>query len=193
MPDTGPPWNIPYVEPTDLVRDYPQASEDLADAIADGLDAAGGLVAVKHALFTGTQSVSLASGANAVITDLTIAHTVADSSNKIILFAQTTGNGNVGIMATGFAVDGSLIDVGDAEGNRTRVGSISQVGSNNQTNIFLTSVYEPGDTSSHTYDVRVINVNNSTLTNFVNRSDDDSNIAGRARSASSFVLMEVKV
>jgi len=35
--DTGAPWNIPFAEPTDLVRDWPQLSEDVADAVAAGL------------------------------------------------------------------------------------------------------------------------------------------------------------
>jgi hypothetical protein len=38
MPDTGAPYFIPYVEPTDLVRDYPGASEDLALAIVAALE-----------------------------------------------------------------------------------------------------------------------------------------------------------
>jgi len=40
MADTGSPWFIPYVEPGDLVRDYPAASEALGTAIAAGLTAA---------------------------------------------------------------------------------------------------------------------------------------------------------
>jgi hypothetical protein len=40
MPDTGAPWNIPYAAPTDLVRDWPALSEDIAEAVADGLDIA---------------------------------------------------------------------------------------------------------------------------------------------------------
>jgi hypothetical protein len=41
MPDTGAPWNIPYVESTDLVSDWPADSLALANAIAAGLDDAG--------------------------------------------------------------------------------------------------------------------------------------------------------
>ena len=87
MPDTGAPWNIPYVESTDLVSDWPTDSLALANAIDAGLDAAGGLVAVKHALFTGTQTNSTAAGANFAVTDLTITHTLADSANKLIISA----------------------------------------------------------------------------------------------------------
>jgi len=41
MSDTGSPWNLPYPLPTDLVRDGAQAIEDLAEATATGLSAAG--------------------------------------------------------------------------------------------------------------------------------------------------------
>ena len=54
---------------------------------ADGSVTGIGLVAVKHALFTGTQTNSTASGADFAITDLTITHAVADASNKLILMA----------------------------------------------------------------------------------------------------------
>ena len=38
MADTGAPYNIPFAEPTDLVRDWPALSEDVADAVVLGLD-----------------------------------------------------------------------------------------------------------------------------------------------------------
>jgi hypothetical protein len=44
MPDTGAPFNIPYVSPTSLVRDYPAADEAQALAIASGLTSALQLV-----------------------------------------------------------------------------------------------------------------------------------------------------
>ena len=41
MPDTGAPHFIPFLDGTELVRAYPDFSEDLADAVAAGLSAAG--------------------------------------------------------------------------------------------------------------------------------------------------------
>jgi hypothetical protein len=201
MPDTGPPWSIPYVEPTDNPRVYPQASEDLADAIALGLSAAGGLVAVKHALFTATQTNSTASGANFAVTSLSITHTLADASNKLIISAyfgvagSSTGFSTVGIAV---ADDGSLIGIGDAAGNRTRVGSGGRANdSGSATNSALspsvTFVYEPNDTDSHTYTVRAINIRDSTQTVFINRTQDDSNSTFQPRGSSGLVIQEVKV
>jgi hypothetical protein len=47
MPDTGAPWNIPYAAPADLVRDWPALSEDVAEAVADGLEAAAGFDSIE--------------------------------------------------------------------------------------------------------------------------------------------------
>ena len=200
MPDTGAPWNIPYLEPTDNPRVYPAASEDLAEAIADGLDAAGGLVAVKHALFTGTQSNSTAAGANFAVTDLTITHEVADAANRLIIsafvgaMANSLGEGQVGIAIH----DGTgLIAIGDADGTRTRVTSGSENtafggGNNTVVSPAITFVHTPG-AGSKTYTVRAINIDSATLTVHVNRSNVDSNAANMVRAASSLVIQEVKV
>jgi hypothetical protein len=200
MADTGAPWNIPYVEPADIVRDYPTDSEALADAIADGLDAAGGLVAVKHALFTGTQTNSTASGANFAVTNLSITHTLADAANKLIISAyfgaagNSSGFGQVGI---GVADQGTLIGIGDAGGSRTRVAAggitTTTAGSAVVAMPSVTFVYEPGDTDSHTYTVRAINIRVDTLTLYINREQDDADDAGSPRASSGFVIQEVKV
>jgi hypothetical protein len=200
MPDTGAPWNIPYVAPSDLVRDYPSDSEDLADAVAAGLSAAGGLVAVKHALFTGTQTNSTAAGANFEVTDLSITHTLADAANKLIISAYfgaaatTDGRGSVGIAV---ADDGTLIGIGDADGNRTRVGAGGLVSANTANHVVampsVTFVYEPDDTASHTYTVRAINIRDTTRTLYINRSEIDNDSEIRPRASSGFVIQEVKV
>ena len=199
MPDTGAPWNIPYVAGTDLVRDWPTDSQDLAEAIADGLDAAGGLVAVKHALFTGTQTNSTAGGANFSVTDLSITHTLADSSNKLIISAYfgTAAVGNNAKLGIGVADDGTLIAVGDAAGSRVRVGAggvVDQGGGNEVVTMpSVMFVYEPGDTNEHTYTVRAINMVSSTQTVYINRAVSDTDSVARGRGSSGFVIQEVKV
>jgi len=201
MPDTGAPWNIPYVESTDLVSDWPTDSLALANAIDAGLDAAGGLVAVKHALFTGTQTNSTASAANFAVTDLSITHTLADSSNKLIISAYIGAGGNsagFGNLGIGVANDGTLIAIGDAAGVRTRVGAGGfiqhpAVDDLIVANPSVTFVYEPGDTTAHTYTVRAINVRNATTTLYINRAENDADSTNRPRAASGFVIQEVKV
>jgi len=200
MPDTGAPWNIPYVASTDLVSDWPADSLALANAIDSGLDAAGGLVAVEHALFTGTQTNSTAAGANFAVTDLSITHTLADSSNKLIIstyvgtFASSTGLANVGLA---IADDGTLIGVGASDGSRTEVGAGAPPTGTADARVgispALTLVYEPGDTNAHTYTVRAINVDTATRTIYVNRKSTDTNVESSQRASSSLVIQEVKV
>ena len=199
MADTGAPWNIPFVEPTDLVRDYPAADEAQALAVAAGLSAAGGLVAVKSAIFTGVQSASTAAGAALDITDLSITHEVADASNRLIITAT------VGVSAssedrgdTAMAVfDGSAyIGVGDADGPRTRVLAGGRTNSSADDNasqkLSGTFVHTPG-TGSKTYTLRLINSLSATRTLFVNRTSNDLNDPLGVRGISSLVIQEVKV
>jgi hypothetical protein len=199
MPDTGAPWNIPYVEPSDLVRDYPSDSEDLADAIADALDAAGGLVAVKHALFTGVQSASTAGGANFAVTDLSITHSLADAANKLVITASLgVAGSDSGLNTVGMAVlDGAtFVGAGAADGSRSRVSTGARIGSGStqtSTSQSFTFVYEPGDTTSRTYTVRAVNLSSATQVVFVNRNEGDGDGAQSPRGACALVIQEVKV
>ena len=200
MADTGAPWNIPFVEPTDLVRDYPAADEAQALAVAAGLSAAGGLVAVKSAIFTGTQTASVTASGNLAVTDLEITHALADASNKLIISAflgaaaTSEGTGLVGIAVH----DGTdLIAIGDTDGDRTRVTAGGLVGpdifSLTVTMPSVTFVHTPNTTDSKTYTVRAINIRADTRTLFINRSEEDANTAFRPRAVSSLVIQEVKV
>ena len=200
MPDTGAPWNIPYVASTDLVSDWPADSLALANAIDAGLDAAGGLVDVKSALFTGTQTNSTAAGANFAVTDLSITHTLADSSNKLIIsayFGEAASSEQRGGVGIAVADDGTLIGVGAADGVRSRVGAGGRVAGQTDgetvTMPSVTFVYEPGDTASHTYTVRAINIRGTTHTIYINRGETDTNAIGTGRASSGFVIQEVKV
>ena len=201
MPDTGAPYFIPFADPTDLVRDWPALSEDVAEAVADGLDAAGGLVAVKSAIFTGTQvEANIVDGANFAVQDLEITHALADASNKLIISAFLgVAASNDGRAPVGIAVhDGAnLIAIGDADGIRTRVtaGGFVAPSSGNflVTMPSVTFVHTPNTTDSRTYTVRAINVDNATRTLFINRTENDSNAEFQPRAVSSLVIQEVKV
>jgi hypothetical protein len=95
MPDTGAPWNIPYVAPSDLVRDYPSDSEDLANAIADGLDEAGnaGIGSnVVHVRDDGTATTTSTSFAD--LGSLSVTITPSSSSSKVLLIADVVVTNN---------------------------------------------------------------------------------------------------
>ena len=200
MADTGAPHFIPFADPTDLVRDWPALSEDVADAVAAGLDAAGGLVAVKHAIFTGTQTASVGGGASLSVTDLSITHALADASNRLIISAFLGAAANsVGSGRVGMAVhDGTgLIAIGNADGSRTRVtaGGRPSATTSTQvsTSVSVTFVHAPGDTTSRVYQLRAINNTGNTETLFINRNEEDFNNQRSPRAVSSLVIQEVKV
>jgi hypothetical protein len=168
-------------------------------AVGGTVPSQGKIIAVKSAIFTGTQSASVTAGSNVAVTDLSITHEVADASNKLIISAflgiaaTTVGRGNVGLAID----DGSgLIGVGATAGNRTSVGAGGQIAATaDQDNVSMPSVtfvHTPG-AGSKTYTVRAINIAAGTQTLFINRSEVDTDTGGRSRGASSLVIQEVSV
>ena len=167
-----------------------------------GLSGFGGLVAVKHAIFTGTQTASTAPGANFAVTDLSITHACADAANKLIISAFLGAAASSYLRAgVGLAIhDGtSLIAIGNAASNRTRVtagGYASSAGTDDSSVVTMPSitfVHTPGDTSSRTFTVRAINTNSSTDTIQINRSHYDGDYGFSSRAVSSLVIQEVSV
>ena len=164
-----------------------------------GLSGFGGLVAVKHAIFTGTQSASVTAGSNVAVTDLSITHALSNAGNKLIISAyfgvavNSFGVPNVGL---GVADDGTLIAIGDAAGSRVPV-TVGAGANDNQVDYSqgkaATFVYEPGDTASHVYTVRAININAGTRTLYINRDLTDTDSANWARASSALVIQEVSV
>ena len=182
---------VTYLKDTDAVEKYTTDWEPVDT---------GGLIAVKNALFTGIQDASVATGANVAVTNLSITHTLANSSNKLIISAyfgaaaNSSTRNQVGIAV---ADDGTLIGIGDASGSRARVGAGGRTTPTSMNELVtmpsVTFVYQPGDTASHTYTVRAINVNTSTRTLYINRSVIDANDAFNPRASSALVIQEVAV
>jgi hypothetical protein len=157
----------------------------------------GGLVAVKGVIKTDTQvEAGVTSGDSFGIDGLSIAHTLADASNRLIISAyigvgMTNDSGFAGL-AMSIADDGTLILLGDSPNSiQTRVGS---GGYNNDGGVFnVTFVYEPGDTAEHTYQVHAINAAAGTITVYINRSVNDGPMATLQRGTSALTIMEVSV
>lgn len=104
MADTGAPWNIPFAEPSNLVRDWPGLSEDVAEAVAAGLTAAGpagtgpNVVQARR-----TTSFSVDSGYTDW-TDVEITFTPSSATSKVLLILvapnvrhDISGNGTFGV------------------------------------------------------------------------------------------------
>ena len=157
------------------------------------------IVAVKYAEFTGTQATNVNAGATLNVTGLSIAHAMTKSTNKLFLIAhigvltQSNRDGRAGSAI----YDGSNpILVGNAYSSAARVGSGTISSGSNASAGYLynlahiTGVYSPGTTSSKTYTVRAINLDTSTKTIYVNRTESDTGAVAFARGYSSFVLFE---
>ena len=159
---------------------------------------AGSIVDVQSVLKTDTFSASVAGSGNTAVTDLSITHTLKNSSNKLLIMAffgvaaSTANRANVGIA---IADDGSLIGIGDAAGSRVRVAAGGQVNNVDDSGVVamphIHLVYSPGDTNSHTYTVRAININASTHTLYVNQTASGTDSASLSRGASAITIQEV--
>ena len=158
------------------------------------------IIAVKSAEFTGTQAASLAEGGNVAITDLSITHTLAKSTNKLLLLGQAglvANSRQISNTGIAFADDGTLFSIGDASGVRVRVGASGRQGYDDGINAqsrFIQSVYEPGDILSHTYTLRALNVQTTTSTVYINfmENDGETNNTARARAVSSLLVIELE-
>ena len=122
MADTGAPWNIPYVEPADLVRDYPAADEAQAVAIAAGL--------------TGASNAGI--GDNVVSTLRTTAFSTSSTSFQEVLnvvITPTSATSKILVMLTGLVGNSSdqhrsLVSL---DRNGTVIAQTSAGGTANQT------------------------------------------------------------
>jgi hypothetical protein len=157
---------------------------------------AGSIIAVKSAIFEGTQSGSLGSRANYAVTDLSITHALANATNKLIISAVlgAVSNNRPGFGA-GLAInDGSgLINIGENVSGVLRTSSaMSNISETSVGNLSLYFVHAPGDTTSRTYTVRVQNLDTSTNILTINRPSDDTSSRSRSRGVSSFIIQEVQ-
>jgi len=157
MPDTGAPWNIPYVAGTDLVADWPTDSQTLAEAIADGLDAAtpAGLgtnvtntVKVNNFTTTSTSFVP--------VTDLSTTITPTEATSKVLLLVSLP-------VAQSASAEGYVRVVRDAtvigdtsQGNSFRANWGNSLANREAANVVSFVILDsPATTSATTYAVEV--------------------------------------
>ncbi len=147
MPDTGAPFEIPFLDGTELVRDYPDFSEDLANQVADnlliGTTSDGSNTALGDGAFTSntTGSQNTAVGKDALENNTTgirntalgrsaLASNTTGSDNtavgRVALFNNTTGIRNTALGRSALASNTTGDDntaVGRAAGDITTTGS----------------------------------------------------------------------
>lgn len=197
MPDTGAPWNIPYVVSSDLVKDYPTDSLALANAIAAGLDAAGLYAQIVQTVKTDTFSTTSTSMTD--VTGLSAAITPSSATNKVLVtvdlswaYDVSTGGGYHGMFDV--LRDSTSLIVPTSPGSRTPAAQSYNL-SGLDRGAFIMSrssfVYldSPATTSSTTYKVQAMVTTGGTF--YVNRSVSDTDVASIARSVSSITVAEV--
>lgn len=187
--------SIPVLPASDPTSD----NQAVRKAFVDGLSL-GKIVAVKSAVFTGTQAVSVNANSEVNITNLSITHSVSKPTNKVLLIAQVGEFANsVGCAqgGVGIAVDNVMILRGNSDAGRARVGAGGNPSNTNEIwisiPIHLSVLYSPNSTASKTYTVRMKQFQHSTGNSsvlYVNRSQRDYSSVDR-RAASSLILLEV--
>jgi len=154
----------------------------------------GGILQVVSTTKTDTFSASVTAGSSSPITGLTVSITPSSTSSKILVLAQVSGMAlaHANPFAVALTASSSKINIGDAAGNRTRIGSENSTSSANESSsVSLNYLHSPGTTSTITYGVDVINRAGSTQTQYVNRTSNDTDAVDRTRSVSNITLMEV--
>jgi hypothetical protein len=192
MPDTGAPWNIPYVENADLVSDWPADSLLVANAVAAGLTDA---MVIKQVVSTNkTDTFTTTSATSVVVTGLTATITPATTSSRVLVIAQVA-MGGVAVARMGFLKvtrGGTDIYVGDTASNRTRTVFGGFWNTSNADFLFsfpIVTVDSPGVATAVTYQVETFRPSSGTV--YINRSANDTDQAENARGASSITLIEV--
>ena len=191
-----PIYSIPFADPTDLVRDWPALSEDVAEAVeaaVAGVPVLAGIGSnvvqtVKTDTFTST------SGSFVEVTGLTATITPSSDTSKVLVVVQLTiGFGsNAGIGHFKVTGGNTASYVGDADGSRVPAvfGGALETDARSQTLaasiVFLDA---PSSASPVTYSVETRQAGSGTV--MVNRSTFDNNNDGFTRGASSITVIEV--
>ncbi len=174
------------------------AAGSTLDLSAGAVFPAGSIIQVVSTTKTDTFSASVTTGASVAVTGLSITHTLASASNKLLItanFGVAASSSNDCRIGISVADGATLLNLGDAGGSRTRVstGGITHNSPSSAVVAYPSTqfLYSPGDTASHTYTIHAISNESSTRTLYVNRSPADTDSAAFTRGASTLTIMEV--
>lgn len=146
---------------------------------------------------TDTFSASITAGNDTAITGLSATITPSSATSKILAVVNVAGCRDVDAAVFGIRLFRGATEIGSgaAASNRTNllVGTYSGAGNTEMIqNVAANYLDSPATTSATTYAVHAVNIHASTtLTVFVNRSDDDTDDKAHMRPSSTITLMEV--
>lgn len=169
MADTGAPWNIPYVENADLVKDYPTDSLALANAIASGLDAAAVAgIGSNVVQATKTDTFSTTSTSFVPVTGVSVTITPSSATSKVLVIVSgvagtdTTGNNvRMNLMRGATAIGQST---GSGTGDQTLAYKPATADSADSFSIVVLD--SPASAAAQTYSLETATTGN---TNYFNR------------------------
>jgi hypothetical protein len=196
MPDTGLPWEIPYAAPSDLVRDWPALSEDIAEAVADGLDDATTILQVVSSVY-GTRTTT--SNINDWTTIFSLNVTPKSATSDLIIIGHmvislnnngTAAGGTFDIQESGTTVIGTVSPSSRVTGfGKVELSGLNQAAYQARTQSGIAVVASTG-TTLRTFDAAVYQ-NGDGGGIKINRSASDVDSASYLSGASSLVCFEV--
>jgi hypothetical protein len=130
MPDTGAPYFIPYADPTDLVRDWPDLSEDVALAIVAALENIP-VLEKRVAAFTGSGTWTVPAGVTYAVAHMLgggggtgqDASSPGDGGQSSVAFSGGTVVSNGGVRALTAGAGGNLVTYGHSALANTGAGA----------------------------------------------------------------------
>ena len=165
-------------------------------------DGGGGIIQIKQAVKTDTQTTTSQTWAD--ITDLSVALTPHFTDSKlwitgsVLMGPYEDAAPNIRIDVNGSStIAGS---VGAAAGSRIQVHTgcsywyLEDVGNNATYTMFpypISWIHSPNSTSAQTVKLQWANIDNSGVTQYINRSQQDSNAVWGARAMSSLTVAEI--
>ena len=138
---------------------------------------------------------SIGEGSN--ITGFSVSITPSSTSSKVLLTGfMSVGTNSSSFHALGYRIyrGGTLLNVGDADGNRARTTggtNFGNGGNRSPSTVAINFLDSPSTTSSVTYNVRFYNQYAANTTLYLNRGGNTENNSGRTRATSTITAMEV--
>ena len=192
-----PIYSIPFADPTDLVRDWPALSEDVAEAVEAAVAGVPVLAGIGSNVVqtVKTDTFSTSSTSFVPITDLEVTITPSSATSRILLLSYLTpsfqNNGGVGHFR--FAGGNSGTFIGDAGlGNQIRAAFGTYWATNNQGSLLpvtMAFLDSPATASPVTYSIEARQAFSGTVTlgvAILNANDD-----GLARTPQALIAIEV--
>ena len=168
------------------------ASSGIVGLTSTGLPA-GSIIQAKST--TKTDVFTTTSGTFTDVTGLSVDITPTNSSNKILVRVFVCGSGRSGYARCVPRLVRDSTAIGNNSAPGSRIAGFAQLFPSGDTSAVHSAGIEfldsPGDTSSHTYKVQIVNGNNSSDVMCINRSYDDGNNSSSHRYSSSISVMEL--